>query len=206
MAFNSFETYQYLQDSYKKFLFEQATGAFPLDNDADIEHINRIREQLAGYWDSDDPEKSLFAEPLLEGLFPYATPEDRSWDALTALAGAAPTEDRPVHPDMRELIRESEWNSYIPYVHQKRSMWESVCKNEGKSGKTLIVSSGTGSGKTECFLYSMLNRMFWAEDRESLSTSGVRILIIYPMNALVNDQVNRVAKLLGNSGIKVVLR
>ena len=203
MTFDSLETYDFLKKSYKDFLLEQATGAFPLDNGPDINHINRIREQLLTYWDSTEPDKALFAEPLLEGLFPYTTPEDRSWDDLEAPAGAAPTEEKPVHPKMRELIKGTKWDKFSPYIHQRKAMWQSVCKNNGSYGNSLIVSSGTGSGKTECFLYSMLNRMYFSETEEELRQPGVRILIIYPMNALVNDQANRVAEMLGNSGIKV---
>lgn len=203
MPFDVINTYDFLRKSYQDFLLEQATGACPLDNNRDVTHINSIRQQLLDYWSSDDSKCSLFAEPLFEGLFPYTRPDDRSWDDLTAPQGASPTELRPVHPAMRELIKNTPWESRKPYTHQQQSLWASVSRDNGRSGKSFIVSSGTGSGKTECFLYSMLNRMFWLEDADSLRQPGVRILIIYPMNALVNDQVARVAEMLGNSGIKV---
>jgi superfamily II DNA/RNA helicase len=51
--------------------------------------------------------------------------------------------------------------------------------------KNLIVATGTGSGKTECFLYPIIDKLL----KEEELNSGVRALIIYPMNALANDQL-----------------
>lgn len=63
-------------------------------------------------------------------------------------------------------------------------------------GKSLIVATGTGSGKTETFLYSIVNKLL---KEGNLSNPGVRALIIYPMNALANDQLYyRIAPLIGN--------
>ncbi len=56
-----------------------------------------------------------------------------------------------------------------------------------------MVATGTGSGKTECFLIPILDSLL---KEESIGLSGVRSLILYPMNALVNDQVKRLRKLL----------
>lgn len=49
-----------------------------------------------------------------------------------------------------------------------------------------IVATGTGSGKTECFLYPILDSLLKEPD---LTTPGVRALLIYPLNALANDQL-----------------
>lgn len=52
----------------------------------------------------------------------------------------------------------------------------------------LVVTAGTGAGKTEAFLLPVLNHL-WGRPRNH---SGVRALVLYPMNALVNDQLQRV--------------
>ena len=66
-----------------------------------------------------------------------------------------------------------------------------------------IVATGTGSGKTECFLYPIIDRLLRSDD---LSEPGVRAVIVYPLNALANDQLFfRIAPLLlrqlGDPGI-----
>ncbi len=52
--------------------------------------------------------------------------------------------------------------------------------------RNIIVATGTGSGKTECFLLPIVDHLL----RDSnLAESGVRAVIIYPLNALANDQL-----------------
>ena len=68
--------------------------------------------------------------------------------------------------------------------------------------ENFLVATGTGSGKTECFLYPMIDDIL----REGeLSRPGVRAILVYPLNALANDQMHRIARLLfqdlGNPGI-----
>ena len=51
---------------------------------------------------------------------------------------------------------------------------------------SFVVATGTGSGKTECFLFPAIDRLLRDPERAS---PGVRILLIYPLNALANDQL-----------------
>ena len=65
-----------------------------------------------------------------------------------------------------------------------------------------LVATGTGSGKTECFLYPLIDDIL---RKDNLSRPGVRVILVYPLNALANDQLNRIAQLLfhdlGDPGI-----
>ena len=63
-----------------------------------------------------------------------------------------------------------------------------------------MVATGTGSGKTETFLYAILGALALegAERRDSFAHHGVRALLLYPMNALVSDQTARLRRLLGD--------
>ncbi len=63
-------------------------------------------------------------------------------------------------------------------------------------GRNLIVATGTGSGKTEAFLLPILDRLFREQAAGTLVQPGVRALLLYPMNALANDQVKRLRELL----------
>jgi len=63
--------------------------------------------------------------------------------------------------------------------------------------RNIVVATGTGSGKTEVFVVTILNYLFRQKEKSQLN-SGVRALLLYPMNALVNDQLARMRMLLKN--------
>lgn len=60
-------------------------------------------------------------------------------------------------------------------------------------GHSLIITTGTGSGKTEAFLYPIINEILKEKD---ISRPGVRAIFLFPMNALVNDQFDRIRQIL----------
>lgn len=64
-------------------------------------------------------------------------------------------------------------------------------------GRNVVVATGTGSGKTEAFLIPILNHLLREQEAGRLGP-GVRALLLYPMNALANDQLARLRKLLRN--------
>ena len=67
------------------------------------------------------------------------------------------------------------------------------------AGKTTVVSTGTGSGKTECFLYPILSACLRLRDEEA--PPGITAVIVYPMNALAEDQLGRLRRLLCGTGV-----
>ena len=75
------------------------------------------------------------------------------------------------------------------YTHQLNAF------NKISVGKNVVVSTGTGSGKTESFLIPILNDLVKENENRTLGP-GVRALLIYPMNALANDQIDRMRVLL----------
>ena len=89
-------------------------------------------------------------------------------------------------PDCFEAIHPA----YLPYVHQQTA-FERLTGNDGRS---TLVATGTGSGKTECFLYPILGYRY-----QHRGENGIKALIIYPMNALASDQARRIAELIDKS-------
>lgn len=77
------------------------------------------------------------------------------------------------------------------YSHQEESI------KLIKSGRSAIITTGTGSGKTESFLYPILNELLYDAENGN-NEVGVRAIFLYPMNALVNDQIDRIRKILQN--------
>jgi len=90
-----------------------------------------------------------------------------------------------------------------PYQHQALALEAFF-----HEGKDLVVSTGTGSGKTESFLMPVIGSL--AVERsirpESYNRAGMRAILIYPMNALVNDQLARLRRLLGSPNVANALR
>lgn len=80
------------------------------------------------------------------------------------------------------------------YLHQQEAIEKAV-----NDHRNLVIASGTGSGKTEAFLIPILEKLFREGERGVLEP-GVRALLLYPMNALANDQVARLRELLKNAG------
>src|SRR5690606_40160581 len=75
--------------------------------------------------------------------------------------------------------------------------WSSdVCSSDLES---LVVASGTGSGKTECFLVPILNSLARALDDQKEPIVGVRALMLYPLNALINSQREQIGPASGRA-------
>ena len=87
-----------------------------------------------------------------------------------------------------------------PYQHQAESTRLALVE-----GRSLVVMTGTGSGKTECFLLPILGKLANEAQRSGKSfgeTAAVRAMVLYPMNALVNDQLGRLRLLFADSRIR----
>jgi len=96
-------------------------------------------------------------------------------------------------PKIHPLLKKSFYplgTEYPLYLHQEQAL------TKVSDGKNVLISTGTGSGKTEAFLLPILNHLLKEIENNTLSKPGVRALILYPLNALVNDQLNRIRDLL----------
>lgn len=77
------------------------------------------------------------------------------------------------------------------YAHQEDAI------RKVRAGRNLLVATGTGSGKTESFLLPIFDFLMREKENGELGP-GVRALLLYPMNALANDQVKRIRELLAS--------
>lgn len=109
---------------------------------------------------------SVYHEPYVSVRLPFRVAE------------AMPTCFEAIHTD------------YLPYVHQQTAF----TRLTGDDGRSSLIATGTGSGKTECFLYPILEYCY-----QHRGEPGIKALIIYPMNALATDQAKRIAKLIWTS-------
>jgi superfamily II DNA/RNA helicase len=74
------------------------------------------------------------------------------------------------------------------YLHQEKAVRKIL------EGRNIVIASGTSSGKTECFLLPIYNELI-KEHKKGKLTPGIRALLLYPMNALANDQLRRLREI-----------
>lgn len=130
-------------------------------------------------------EGSFLAPPVFESLFDWAT-HDQSIESVPYLsrrlidAMDAPLGDGAEFRFPRERR---------PRTHQLHA-WDVLCNDPVRS---VLVRTGTASGKTECFMVPVLNDLARELDASVQPTplEGVRALFLYPLNALIQSQRNR---------------
>lgn len=115
---------------------------------------------------------------LLKGPFVEALPDFQKGSSLRSIVES---KNSYLHADFGKLP-DVEYTRKL-HMHQEQALQCIV-----RDGHNVIVATGTGSGKTECFLYPILNALL---EEENLTAPGVRALIVYPLNALANDQLYR---------------
>ncbi len=183
-----------------------------------------VRDKLTSLWKADTPsDGSLLSELLIENNFSYVYGEH---SATTETLNPTFFKGFLEHLSIREnILLEKKFpllKNGRPYFSGKKNLQEDFLKiiadngfkaatplfqhqvkaiEAAISGKDFILSSGTGSGKTEAFLLPLLAKLFNETDEER-KKSGVRVLIIYPMNALINSQVTRLQSLIGVQDFK----
>lgn len=151
---------------------------------------------------------TLQAEHLREGLTDYlattfALTDPDAQAALTDFVGHPDSGmfkgpyvrlRLPFAPAADDWSDHLDWwrESFTPYGHQARAFERLSTKHRDRPQPTL-VTTGTGSGKTETFLLPILDHVLRAR---KAGVTGMKALILYPMNALANDQAERLAGLI----------
>lgn len=77
---------------------------------------------------------------------------------------------------------------FPPYQHQMES-FQRLTTEDGHRPQNTLLTTGTGSGKTECFQFPVLDYCY-----KNRLLRGIKAIILYPMNALATDQAGRLAK------------
>lgn len=131
---------------------------------------------------------SFLADPAFEAVF--------GWQAGTASMAQLCETEQLLHPDVvnamdsppEDLASEYRFSKQLkPYTHQVAA-WRILRQQPPQS---VVVSSGTGSGKTECFMVPVLDHLARLRVQENKQLVGVRALFLYPLNALINSQRER---------------
>lgn len=129
--------------------------------------------------------ESLLAPPVFETMFGWQPSGHR----LEAMAHPAlhPRLIQSLDQPPAEYADQRFGRDWFPYQHQAEA-WRHLLADDPRS---VVVSSGTGSGKTECFLVPILQDLTQAAEAQGSALQGIRALALYPLNALINSQRQR---------------
>ena len=189
--------------------------AYHVDN----ERINNMRMEEI------EKNDNLYKEPYLEIL-----PEYEAYPGINSIEDLAPefkdsfgSEDNA--KEFFEKFIKAGLMGYKPYGHQVGMLRKAFAE-----GKNVVITSGTGSGKTESFLLPLFAQLFkeakiWPQatypndwfskngdnyipcqrENEPSGRSALRALVLYPMNALVADQMSRLRKALDSNEVRTYM-
>lgn len=123
-------------------------------------------------------DKELFTSesyvPLVQCMDRYKTIKDTEFTSANNLVGGL-------------------WKkSFLPYRHQFEC-WQELIENK----RSIVVTTGTGSGKTECFMLPLVNDLI-----PFAGQGKIRAIFLYPLNALMEDQKQRLQDLLSDTGLR----
>ena len=189
-----FRTFNDLREAYLRYL----DSPFRLRYPALMEERRRLL----------DKDRQLWREPLFEPIVPYATSKSTIHAACAEVGTTTDVADyiaaSGLFPVDRELFR-----------HQLDA-WKA-----SRNGEAVVVTTGTGSGKTECYLLPVFAHLveesarwgtpsprppaalWWSRPRQSRipqrshdvgRAKALRALFLYPLNALIEDQLARIRR------------
>lgn len=142
-------------------------GSAQFQND---EYKKQITEAIENVFAPDN--KTEKAEPLVQSMYKWeGLPQNQQQPAI-------------------ELVSPVWNNPFAPFKHQYSS-WKSLLTDK----KSIVVTTGTGSGKTECFMMPLIKDL-----ADNFQEGKVEALFLYPLNALMEDQKDRLSKYITNSG------
>lgn len=199
-----------------------------LDSPFDLRYPDLLSERRALL----NTDGRLFRQPLIEPIPAYQSSNNTFQGIAQSLLG--PSWSAADIADLGNFVTlELFPPSRVPYAHQEQVFAESVV-----NGNDVIVTTGTGSGKTECFLLPILAALiresagwgqpgprdprwdWWNHHQNQTSSKwlpripqrnhenpavrppGMRAIILYPLNALVEDQLGRMRSVLDSDNAR----
>jgi Lhr-like helicase len=190
-----------MEDPFK--IFDEIRGAYLryLDSPFRLRYDALMKERRILL----DQDRQLYREPLIEPVIPYE-PSEFTVSAACRKLGI---------PDkIADFITQGLFSPKRSLHQHQYKAWV-----DSRAGKAVVVTSGTGSGKTECYLlplfaYLAEEAMRWTapntrdpqhywwnfkinripQRRFETRPAAMRALLLYPLNALIEDQLGRIRK------------
>jgi len=105
------------------------------------------------------------------------------------------TDEGILEPEIPQIFKTSKGEPITPYIHQTQAIRKLVQENQN-----IVVATGTGSGKSYCYGIPIINHCI---KQRKQGKTGIKAVIVYPMNALANSQYDHFSQLLHRTGIKI---
>lgn len=153
---------------------------------SNLSHPDLARHLRKIFMSDGGKDGALLGEPVVEGAHPFESADLSLQDLANKL----------LHPDLIDALDKENHGGYRfprerrPFKHQL-SAWNKLANTNDT--ESVLVTSGTGSGKTECFLIPLLNHLVGQLGRDDESLTGVQAIMLYPLNALIESQKERLS-------------
>ena len=112
--------------------------------------------------------------------------------------------------DNRDDITPQTRKLYAPYKHQFDA-WQAlasytididpITNQQVQKKNSVVVTTGTGSGKTECFMVPLVADLIRQKRQNPNAAPSIKAIFLYPLNALMEDQKERLNELLMGTGL-----
>jgi ATP-dependent helicase YprA (DUF1998 family) len=162
-------------------------------------YTDALRTYITSTYHISNPALVDLRDDLLLGTGAIA--QDPHLESTARYVTSRPFQELDLPPAVAEILRWLGERGNVfdpPYDHQAKAL-ELILNAPFND---LVVTTGTGSGKTETFLLPILGRLAAeASAGQTFQTRAVRALLLYPMNALVNDQLGRLRVLFGDDAV-----
>ncbi|MCS6098788.1 DEAD/DEAH box helicase [Shewanella baltica] len=156
---------------------EASLSVFGISNPSLRTHLKSVLNQPSGKGES------LLSSPLFEHTFGW----EPAKVSISELKGTLLSKEVITALDHTNNGRYRFNAEYSPFTHQLKS-WQMLLNDNPQS---VVVTSGTGSGKTECFMVPVIEDLYREIKQTNEPLVGVRALFLYPLNALINSQKER---------------
>ncbi|WP_018274880.1 DEAD/DEAH box helicase [Teredinibacter turnerae] len=140
-----------------------------------------LRDHLSKLLEREEP---FVNGPVFEQMFGW---EKSDLTMLDLISKGILTEELVTALDSKDNGRYAFKSHWKPFKHQLKA-WEDLL---AESPQSRVITSGTGSGKTECFIVPVLQDLLRLKAQNNNSDVGVHALFLYPLNALINSQKER---------------
>jgi hypothetical protein len=125
---------------------------------------------------------------------PLFLAQEPFYQAHRPFRAGQPWNQLPIGPALARAMA-ARSRSDTAFLHQS----EAINHLLGPAASPLVVTTGTGSGKTECFLLPVIQNAI--ADARQFRRTGLTAILVYPMNALANDQEKRIKEYLEAAGV-----
>ena len=158
--------------SAKKMLTDSLVSMWFRGKGKEQEYMRRILSE----------EEPLLSEPVFQSIFPWEESSETFGEHCSKLNILSEPFVQALSSDAIESSLRFPMDRH-PYKHQTKS-WKTMLSEKGK---TIVVTSGTGSGKTECFMIPVLQDIAQRNEKDC-----VQAIFLYPLNALMKSQQKRI--------------